>query len=142
GSPHRQRGVAVAALGADLAAQLEDRAAARRAQLRIPAAFGLLGIEGERRAAIEARGGGPDRTADHLAPAALRLHSEPAVERTRPQQRAPRAPEKIEPDGDAGIGGELVALPLIDDEVERIAAAAFAVAVLVELDVVEAHRRA
>src|SRR5690606_2550699 len=142
GPAHRQRGVAVAAFGANLAAQLEDRAAARRAQLRVPAAFGLLGIEGERGAAFEARGGGPDRAADHLAPAALGLHPEPAVERSRPQQGASPAAKEIEPDGDTGVAGEPVAAPLIDDEVERIAAAAFAVAVLVKLDVVEAHRRA
>src|SRR5690606_23268782 len=107
----------------------------------VPAALELIRIESERRAAFEARSGRADRAADDLAPTAFGFDTEPAVVRTAlPPDIAPSARE-IESQRQAGIGGELVALTVLNRQVERIPAAGAGIAVLVELQVVDAYGR-
>src|SRR5690606_14714456 len=58
------------------------------------------------------------------------------------KQAAAAAADEIEPEREPAVGSQLVALAVLDDEVERGSAAFLCIAVLVEAGVVDSHRRA
>src|SRR5690606_1670083 len=77
-----------------------------------------------------------------FAPAAFRFDTEPCpVGAARAKQLSAAATEEVETEGETAIGRQFIALAILDDQVERLAAAFLGIAILVEAQVIDADRR-
>src|SRR5690606_14323748 len=119
--------------GAELSADAEAVIAADQPRASGPAVCAVVRDQRELLAALEIGDGIAQRSADALAAPALQLEADPAILRVEAAE--------IIACGDRAVGGQFIAGAAQHGEVERIAAAAFGIALFLEAVIVDPPRR-